>query len=114
LLREKAKRFSAEDNYGPQQSRSIAKAKASAADREFRKSFSCSEFLPISAGEGDGCEELLDEIMSSDGRRAQYFPKKEDSGHGPARTILAAEMNCEKALQVTVTHDIVPYALAVS
>jgi len=65
--------------------------------------------LPISALEGAGCEELVDEILKQLPQGAPYFP--EDQVTDQPERFLAAEIIREKAIQV-MYHE-VPYALAV-
>jgi GTP-binding protein Era len=75
----------------------------------FSKAFEFSAIVPISALKGDGCDELLGEILKHLPEGEPYFP--EDQVTDQPERFLAAEIIREKAIQL-MYHE-VPYALAV-
>jgi GTP-binding protein Era len=75
----------------------------------FSKAFEFSAIVPISALKGDGCDELLGEILKYLPEGEPYFP--EDQVTDQPERFLAAEIIREKAIQL-MYHE-VPYALAV-
>jgi len=109
LLLEKAKRFRGKTILALNKVDRLPKPKLLPLIEAFRKSFEFAAILPISALKGDGCEELLDEIMKQLPEGEPYFP--EDQVTDQPERFLAAEMIREKAIQV-MYHE-VPYALAV-
>ncbi len=109
LLLEKAKRFRGKTILALNKVDRLPKPKLLPLIEAFRKSFEFAAILPISALKGDGCEELLDEIMKQLPEGEPYFP--EDQVTDQPERFLAAEIIREKAIQV-MYHE-VPYALAV-
>ena len=75
----------------------------------FRKVFPFAALVPISALEGDGCEELLREILNNLPEGEPFFP--EDQVTDQPERFLASEIIREKAIDLTY-HE-VPHALAV-
>jgi GTP-binding protein Era len=75
----------------------------------FRKAFDFAAIVPISALKGDGCEQLLQEVMARLPEGEPYFGKDQVTDQ-PER-FLAAEIIREKAIRLTY-HE-VPHALAV-
>src|SRR5207302_4003834 len=109
LLLEKAKRFRGKTILALNKVDRLPKPKLLPLIEAFAKSFEFAAILPISASKGDGCEELLDEIMKQLPEGEPYFP--EDQVTDQPERFLAAEIIREKAIQV-MYHE-VPYALAV-
>lgn len=75
----------------------------------YAKAFEFSSIVPISALKGDGCSQLLSEILKRLPEGEPYFPEEQVTDQ-PER-FLAAEIVREKAIRV-MYHE-VPYALAV-
>jgi GTP-binding protein Era len=75
----------------------------------FRKAFPFAALVPISALKGDGCEELLREILNNLPEGEPFFP--EDQVTDQPERFLASEIIREKAIDLTY-HE-VPHALAV-
>src|SRR5437870_2977652 len=109
LLLEKARRFSGKTILALNKVDRLPKPKLLPLIDAFRKAFEFAAILPISALEGAGCEELVDEILRRLPEGAPYFP--EDQVTDQPERFLAAEIVREKAIQV-MYHE-VPYALAV-
>src|SRR5437899_12141916 len=109
LLLEKAKRFRGKTILALNKVDRLPKPKLLPLIEAFAKSFEFAAILPTSALKGEGCEELLDEIMKRLPEGEPYFPKDQVTDQ-PER-FLAAEIIREKAIQV-MYHE-VPYALAV-
>src|SRR5260370_12393240 len=109
LLLEKAKRFRGKAILALNKVDRLPKPKLLPLIEAFAKSFEFAAILPVSALKGDGCGELLDEIMKQLPEGAPYFP--EDQVTDQPERFLAAEIIREKAIQV-MYHE-VPYALAV-
>src|SRR5207247_6431250 len=109
LLLAKARRFSGKTSLALNKVDRLPKPKLLPLIDAFRKAFEFAAILPISALEGAGCEELVDEILKQLPQGAPYFP--EDQVTDQPERFLAAEIIREKAIQV-MYHE-VPYALAV-
>ncbi len=109
LLLEKARRFGGKTILALNKVDRLPKPKLLPLIDAFRKAFEFGAILPISALEGAGCEELVDEILKQLPQGAPYFP--EDQVTDQPERFLAAEIIREKAIQV-MYHE-VPYALAV-
>lgn len=75
----------------------------------YQKSFPFASIVPVSALKGDGCGELVDEILRNLPEGEPFFP--EDQITDQPERFLAAEIVREKAIRTTY-HE-VPYALAV-
>jgi len=75
----------------------------------FAKAFPFAALVPISALKGDGCEELLQEIVKNLPEGEPFFP--EDQVTDQPERFLASEIIREKAIDLTY-HE-VPHALAV-
>jgi GTP-binding protein Era len=76
----------------------------------FRKVHSFRAMVPISALKGDGCQELLGEVMQLLPESPPYFP--EDQVTDQPERFLAGEIVREKA--IALTYHEVPHALAVA
>jgi GTPase len=109
LLLEKAKRFRDRTILALNKIDRLPKPKLLPLIEAFAKAFEFSAIVPISALKGDGCSELLEEIMKQLPEGEAYFPEEQVTDQ-PER-FLAAEIIREKAIQV-MYHE-VPYALAV-
>jgi GTPase len=109
LLLEKAKRFRGKTILALNKIDRLPKAKLLPLIDAFQKAFEFTAIVPISALKGNGCDELLDEIMRQLPESEPYFP--EDQITDQPERFLAAEIIREKAIQV-MYHE-VPYALAV-
>ncbi len=109
LLLEKAKRFRGKTILALNKVDRLAKPKLLPLIDSFAKTFEFAAIVPISALNGAGCEELLDEILKQLPEGEPYFP--EDQVTDQPERFLAAEIIREKAIQV-MYHE-VPYALAV-
>ena len=109
LLLAKAKRFRGKTILALNKVDRLPKPKLLPLIEAFAKAFEFAAILPISALKGDGCEELLDEILKQLREGEPYFP--EDQVTDQPERFLAAEIIREKAIQV-MYHE-VPYALAV-
>jgi len=109
LLLEKAKRFRGKTILALNKVDRLAKPKLLPLIDSFAKVFEFAAIVPISALNGAGCEELLDETLKQLPQGEPYFP--EDQVTDQPERFLAAEVIREKAIQV-MYHE-VPYALAV-
>jgi GTP-binding protein Era len=109
LLLEKAKRFRGKTILALNKIDRLPKAKLLPLIDAFQKAFEFTAIVPISALKGNGCDELLDEILRQLPESEAYFP--EDQVTDQPERFLAAEIIREKAIQV-MYHE-VPYALAV-
>ena len=109
LLLEKAKRFRGKTILALNKVDRLAKPKLLPLIESFAKAFEFAAIVPISALNGAGCQELLDEILKQLPQGEPYFP--EDQVTDQPERFLAAEIIREKAIQV-MYHE-VPYALAV-
>jgi GTPase len=109
LLLEKAKRFRGKTILALNKIDRLPKAKLLPLIDAFQKAFEFTAIVPISALKGNGCDELLDEILRQLPESEPYFP--EDQVTDQPERFLAAEIIREKAIQV-MYHE-VPYALAV-
>ena len=109
LLLEKAKRFRGKTILALNKVDRLPKPKLLPLIEAFAKAFEFAAILPISALQGDGCEELLGEILKKLPEGEPYFP--DDQVTDQPERFLAAEIIREKAIQ-GMYHE-VPYALAV-
>jgi GTP-binding protein Era len=109
LLLEKAKRFRGKTILALNKVDRLPKPKLLPMIEAFAKAFEFGAIVPISALNGTGCGELLDEILKHLPEGEPYFP--EDQVTDQPERFLAAEIIREKAIQV-MYHE-VPYALAV-
>ncbi|MGA2097071.1 MAG: GTPase Era [Candidatus Acidiferrum sp.] len=109
LLLEKAKRYHGKTILALNKVDGLPKAKLLPLIQAFHKVFEFSAIVPISALKGDGCDDLLSEIMNLLPEGEAYFP--EDQVTDQPERFLAAEIVREKAIQ-SMYHE-VPYALAV-
>ena len=88
----------------------LPKAKLLPLMEAFRKAHAFEAIVPISAMKGDGCKELLAELLQLLPEGEPHFP--EDQVTDQPERFLAAEIIREKAIQLTY-HEI-PYALNVA
>jgi GTPase len=109
LLLQKAKRFRGKTILALNKVDRLSKPKLLPLIESFSKAFEFSAILPISALKGDGCDDLLGEILKQLPQGEPYFP--EDQVTDQPERFLAAEIIREKAIQL-MYHE-VPYALAV-
>ncbi len=109
LLLEKAKRFRGKTILALNKVDRLPKPKLLPLIDAFANAFEFAAIVPISALKGNGCEELLEEILKQLPEGEPYFP--EDQVTDQPERFLAAEIIREKAIQV-MYHE-VPYALAV-
>jgi len=109
LLLEKAKRFRGKTILALNKVDRLPKPKLLPLIEAFAKAFEFAAILPNSALQGDGCEELLGEILKKLPEGEPYFP--DDQVTDQPERFLAAEIIREKAIQ-GMYHE-VPYALAV-
>lgn len=109
LLLEKARRFRGKTILALNKIDRVPKPKLLPLIDSFVKAFHFDAIIPISALEGPGCDELLQEILKQLPEGEPYFP--EDQVTDQPERFLAAEIIREKAIQV-MYHE-VPYALAV-
>jgi GTP-binding protein Era len=109
LLLEKAKRFRGKTILALNKVDRLPKPKLLPMIEAFAKAFEFAAIVPISALNGAGCDELLDEILKQLPEGEPYF--SEDQVTDQPERFLAAEIIREKAIQV-MYHE-VPYALAV-
>ena len=109
LLFDKAKRFRGKTILALNKIDRLPKPKLLPLIEAFAKAFDFAAIVPISALNGAGCAELLDEILKQLPEGEPYFP--EDQVTDQPERFLAAEIIREKAIQV-MYHE-VPYALAV-
>jgi GTP-binding protein Era len=109
LLLEKAKRFHGKTILALNKVDRIPKLKLLPMIEAYHKASEFAAIVPISAFKGDGCSELLQEILQLLPEGEPYFP--EDQVTDQPERFLAAEIVREKAIQV-MYHE-VPYALGV-
>jgi len=109
LLLAKARRFEGKTILALNKIDCLPKPKLLPLIDAFAKAFEFSEIVPISALKGNGCQELLEEIVKRLPEGEPYFP--EDQVTDQPERFLAAEIVREKAMRV-MYHE-VPYALAV-
>jgi GTP-binding protein Era len=109
MLIEKAKRFPGKTILALNKVDGLPKAKLLPLIEAFHKAFEFAAIVPISALKGDGCDDLLAEILRLLPEGAPYFP--EDQVTDQPERFLAAEIVREKAIQA-MYHE-VPYALSV-
>ena len=109
LLLQKANRFRGKTILALNKVDRLPRPKLLPLIESFSKAFEFSAIVPISALKGDGCDDLLDEILKQLPQGEPYFP--EDQVTDQPERFLAAEIIREKAIQL-MYHE-VPYALAV-
>lgn len=109
LLLERAKRFRGKTILALNKIDGLPKSKLLPLIEAFQKAFEFAAIVPISALKGNGCGELLGEILRLLPEGEPYFP--EDQATDQPERFLAAEIVREKAIQA-MYHE-VPYALAV-
>lgn len=109
LLLEKAQRFKGKTILGLNKIDLVPRAKLLPIIDAFAKAFPFAAVVPISARKGQGCEELLREILKQLPEGEPFFP--EDQITDQPERFLASEIIREKAIDLTY-HE-VPHALAV-
>jgi GTP-binding protein Era len=109
LLLEKAKRFEGKTILALNKVDRIPKPKLLPLLDAFGKAFPFAALVPISALKGDGCKELLEEILKQLPEGEAFFP--EDQITDQPERFLVGEIIREKAIDLTY-HE-VPHALAV-
>lgn len=109
MLLERAKRFCGKTILALNKVDGLPKQKLLPLIEAFHKAFEFAAIVPISALKGNGCDELLVEILRLLPEGEPYFP--EDQVTDQPERFLAAEIVREKAIQA-MYHE-VPYALAV-
>ena len=109
LLIERAKRFVGKTILALNKVDKAPKQKLLPLMEEFGKAHPFTAMVPISALKGDGCEDVLAEIMKLLPESEPYFP--EDQVTDQPERFLASEIVREKA--IALTYHEVPHALAV-
>ena len=109
LLLEKAQRFGGKTILALNKIDRLPKPKLLPLMDAFSKVFPFAALVPVSALKGDGCEELLAEIVKNLPEGEPFFP--EDQITDQPERFLASEIIREKAIDLTY-HE-VPHALAV-
>jgi GTPase len=109
LLLDKAKRFEGKAILALNKTDRVPKPKLLPLLEAFSKAFPFAALVPISALKGNGCEELLEEILKQLPEGVPFFP--EDQVTDQPERFLASEIVREKAIQLTY-HE-VPHALRV-
>src|SRR5271167_4510106 len=109
LLLDKAKRFESKAVLALNKVDRVPKPKLLPLLDAFAKAFPFAALVPISALNGNGCEELLAEILKQLPEGVPFFP--EDQVTDQPERFLASEIVREKAIQLTY-HE-VPHALRV-
>ena len=109
LLLDKAKRFEGKAILALNKTDRVPKPKLLPLLEAFSKAFPFAALVPISALKGNGCDELLTEILKQLPEGVPFFP--EDQVTDQPERFLASEIVREKAIQLTY-HE-VPHALRV-
>lgn len=109
LLLEKAQRFGGKTILALNKIDRVPKPKLLPLIDAFAKAFPFAALVPISALKGEGCDELLREILQNIPEGEPFFP--EDQITDQPERFLAGEIIREKAIDLTY-HE-VPHALAV-
>jgi GTP-binding protein Era len=109
FLLDRAKRFRGKTILALNKVDGLAKEKLLPLIEAYHKAFEFSAIVPISALKGNGCDDLLVEILRLLSEGEPYFP--EDQVTDQPERFLAAEIVREKAIQA-MYHEL-PYALAV-
>ena len=109
LLLEKAQRFGGKTILALNKIDRVPKPKLLPLIDAFAKAFPFAALVPISALKGEGCDELLREILENLPEGEPFFP--EDQVTDQPERFLAGEIIREKAIDLTY-HE-VPHALAV-
>ena len=109
LLLERGKRFAGKAILALNKTDRVPKPKLLPLIDAFAKQFPFVALVPVSALRGDGCEELLQEILKNLPEGEPFFP--EDQVTDQPERFLVSEIIREKAIDLTY-HE-VPHALAV-
>jgi GTPase len=109
MLVQKAERFAGKTILALNKVDKIAKPKLLPLIDAFAKAYEFADIVPISALRGDGCEDLLRDILKHLPESEPYFP--EDQITDQPERFLATEIVREKA--IALTYHEVPHALAV-
>jgi GTP-binding protein Era len=110
MLIQRAKRFEGRTILALNKVDKAAKNKLLPLMEEFAKAHPFVAMVPISALKGDGCDDLLREVMKLLPQGEPYFP--EDQVTDQPERFLASEIVREKA--IALTYHEVPHALAVA
>ncbi len=109
MLLEKAQRFRGKTILAVNKIDRLPKPKLLPLIDAYQKAFEFAAIVPISALKGNGCEELVEEILRALPEGEPHFP--EDQVTDQPERFLAAEIVREKAIKA-MYHEL-PYALAV-
>jgi len=109
MLLEKAQRFQGKTILAVNKIDGLPKPKLLPLIDAYQKAFEFAAIVPISALKGNGCEELVEEILRALPEGEPHFP--EDQVTDQPERFLAAEIVREKAIEA-MYHEL-PYALAV-
>ncbi len=109
MLLEKAQRFQGKTILAVNKIDGLPKPKLLPLIDAYQKAFEFAAIVPISALKGNGCEELVEEILRALPEGEPHFP--EDQVTDQPERFLAAEIVREKAIKA-MYHEL-PYALAV-
>jgi len=109
MLLEKAQRFRGKTILAVNKIDGLPKPKLLPLIDAYQKAFEFAAIVPISALKGNGCEELVEEILRALPEGEPHFP--EDQVTDQPERFLAAEIVREKAIKA-MYHEL-PYALAV-
>ena len=110
LVMDKSKRFAGKTILALNKIDNLPRPKLAPMLEAFGKAQDFAAIVPISAMKGDGCDDLLGEIMKLLPESEAYFP--EDQVTDQPERFLASEIVREKA--IALTYHEVPHALAVA
>jgi GTP-binding protein Era len=110
LLIDKSKRFAGKTILVLNKIDKLPRPKLAPLLEAFGKAYEFAAIVPISAMKGEGCEDLLDEVVKLLPEGEPYFP--EDQVTDQPERFLASEIVREKA--IALTYHEVPHALAVT
>ena len=110
LLMDKTRRFTGKTILALNKVDQLPRARLAPMLDAFGKAHEFAAIVPISALKGEGCDDLLDEVIKLLPEGAAYFP--EDQVTDQPERFLASEIVREKA--IALTYHEVPHALAVT
>lgn len=110
LLMDKTRRFAGKTILALNKVDQLPRARLAPMLDAFGKAHEFAAIVPISALKGEGCDDLLDEVIKLLPEGAAYFP--EDQVTDQPERFLASEIVREKA--IALTYHEVPHALAVT
>lgn len=110
LLMDKTRRFTGKTILALNKVDQLPRARLAPMLDAFAKAHEFAAIVPISALKGEGCDDLLDEVIKLLPEGAAYFP--EDQVTDQPERFLASEIVREKA--IALTYHEVPHALAVT